>query len=296
VDPANIALRLRRILASGILGLALLIPASIVPWPGSAATCAAASTHRVAVVVQHLDGATTSLCVGSGAASITARDALDGSHIGWHGSDSYGGLGQAVCQVQGEPATYDASNCLKSSQPFWALFVARDGGAWQPSGQGISSLTLHGGDAFGLRYQPQVIPLDPPTIAGNCPDPTPPPATPKPTTRPTAPPTARPTATPTRTLPPVPASPGSSGGPTGSPPPSAATPDTSPTNGGVATVTAPPDSSPTATAANASSAPTPAGAADTPAPSGSAPLGLVLVAVAGLAFAALGAIQIRRSR
>lgn len=291
MDPATIALTFRRVLLAGILGLALLIPASVIPGPGSAATCAA-STNRIAVVAQHLDGVTLVRCVGFAAASIKVKDALDGSGLDWRSGDGFGGLGLAVCQVDGEPATFDASNCLKASQPFWALFVARAGGGWQTSSLGISSLTLHDGDAFGLRYQPQAIQPQPPTAMGTCSDPTPPPATPKPTPKPTLQPTPRPTATPTPPPTTSPANPGATGTPS-----AAASETPSPSDDGIAVATTPPSPGLTTepAASQAVSPSTPVVGAPPPSPGGGGPFGLVLVVVAGLAFAALGVFQIRRS-
>jgi hypothetical protein len=293
VDPATIALTFRRVLLSGILGLALLVPASVIPWPGSAATCAAASTHRVAVVVQHLDGATVSRCVPFTADTIGGEQALAGSHIE-AGLLPSGGFGKAVCQLDNEPTTYPQT-CWTGTSPFWALFVAH-GGGWSYSSVGLSSIVLHDGDSLGFRYQSQSQHAAP-SIAGDCPDPTSPPATPKPTAKPTPLPTARPTATPARTSTPAPppASPAATT--------AASTPETPPvpsaTDGGVAFATVPPDQSPTlepAGSPQSASTSAPAEGVTPPTPGGDAPLGLILVAAAGLAFAALGVIQVRRSR
>ena len=152
MDPATIALTFRRVLLSGILGLALLIPASVIPWPGSAATCAAASTHRVAVVVQHLDGATVSRCVPFTADTIGGEQALAGSKI-QAGLLPSGGFGKAVCQLDNEPTTYPQT-CWTGTSPFWALFVDH-GGGWSYSSVGLSSIVLHDGDSLGFRYQSQ---------------------------------------------------------------------------------------------------------------------------------------------
>jgi hypothetical protein len=292
VDPASITLTFRRVLLSGILGLALLVPASVIPWPGSAATCAAASTHRVAVVVQHGDGATLSRCVAFTTGSISGEQALAGSHIE-AGLLPSGGFGKAVCQLDNEPATYPPT-CWTGTSPFWALFVAH-GGGWAYSTVGVSSIVLHDGDSLGFRYQSQSK-HDPPSSGGDCPDPTAPP-TPKPTPRPTAPPTLRPTPTPTRTAAPETASPGATVA-VASPP---VTPSASASGGGIAAASEPPVPSSTpvlsVASAGASGGAPPTGAAPetTPTSGGDAPIGLILVAVAGLAFAALGVFQLRRA-
>ncbi len=115
---------------------------------------------------------------------------------------SFGGLNDAVCQVDGEPATFPPG-CWTSTSNFWALFVARAGGSWFPSSLGISSLTLHDGDSEGLRFEPQAQPVEP-SVKGDCPA-----ATPKPTLKPTPKPTPKssPKPTPGATPNPSPAQP-----------------------------------------------------------------------------------------
>jgi hypothetical protein len=293
VDPASITLTFRRVLLSGILGLALLVPASVIPWPGSAATCAAASTHRVAVVVQHGGGATLSRCVSFTTDSISGEQALAGSHIE-AGLLPSGGFGKAVCQLDNEPATYPPT-CWTGTSPFWALFVAH-GGGWAYSTVGVSSIVLHDGDWLGFRYQSQSK-HDPPSSGGDCPDPTPPPATPKPTPKPTAPPTLPPKPTPARTAAPPTVSPGATVA-VASPP---VTPSASASGGGIAAASEPPEPSSTpapsvpSAGASGGTPPTAAAPETTPTSGGDAPIGLILVAVAGLAFAALGVFQLRRA-
>jgi hypothetical protein len=155
----------------------------------------------VALVVQHGDGSTVSKCISFSAASLTGEQVLQQSGVEYRTVD-FGGLSAAVCQVDGEPATFPQT-CWTSSSPFWELFVARKGGGWTWSSLGISALTFHDGDAEGLRYEAQSDQL-PPTLLGSCPAPTPTPvATQRPTPRPTPSPTpspvttARPVATPT---------------------------------------------------------------------------------------------------
>ena len=295
MDKTTIALTLRRVLLSGVLGLALLVPASVMPGPGEAGTCAAASGDRVAVVVQHANGTTLSRCVPFAGDSISGEQALAKSGI-QAGTLPSGGFGVAVCQLDGEPTSYPPS-CWTGTSPFWALFVTRGTGAWQYSSVGISSIVLHDGDALGFRFQGQSSHA-PPTIAGDCPDPTPPPTskpTPHPTPHPTAQPTAQPTPTPAR-----PASPPAAPSETASDAP--ATPGASPTgsasDSGVAAATAGAASSPPDPAATdvPTAGPDPAAAASTKSTGDGPPLGLILVAIAGLAFAAIGVLQVRRAR
>jgi hypothetical protein len=295
VDKTTIALTLRRVVLSGVLGLALLIPASVIPGPGAAATCAAASGDRVAVVVQHANGTTLSRCVSFAGASITGEQALAASGIE-AGTLPSGGFGVAVCQLDGEPASYPPS-CWTGTSPFWAMFIARGGGSWQYSSVGVSSLVLHDGDALGFRYQSQSSHA-PPTSAGDCPDLTPPP-TPKPTPRPTARPTVQPTppSTPTasRAAPP-------SAAPTDAAPaseaPSGTLPAASAGDGGIAIATeaASASSPPQVATDGATAGPDTAAAASIQSIGGGPALGLILLAVALLAFAVIGVLNLRRAR
>ena len=186
--------------AIGRLGLAAVIavasqvPAAALAWSQPASCAAATGQHHVALVVQHGDGSTKVGCVAFSGAGLTGEQALASSGIEYQ-TVSFGGLSKAVCQVDGEPATFPAE-CWTSTSDFWALFVARAGGRWSASSVGVSSLVLHDGDSEGLRYEPQAQPVAP-TVYGDCPLATP---TPKPTARPTAKPTS--TSQPTETAPP----------------------------------------------------------------------------------------------
>ena len=308
MGPATIALSLRRVLLSGALGLALLIPASVIPGPGSAATCLAASgSHRVAVALEHGDGGTLLRCVSFSTDTISGADAVHRSGIE-SGTVTFGGFGLAVCQLDGEPASYPPS-CWTGTSPFWALFVARGGGSWQTSSLGMSNLALHDGDALGFRYESQSAQPAPPSIAGRCPDPTPPPVTPRPVTPPpvTPRPTVRPVVTPAppiRTHEPTPATPSP-----GTPSPEATDPagapgaspqaSSEPSADAVAEASDAPDASPApAGAPGATPGATTLDAAPvdaTGSSGGGPPIGLVLAAVAGLAFLALGLLHLRRT-
>ena len=114
------------------------------------AACAAAGPHHAALVVQHADGATVTRCVAFAASSITGEQLLNASGIAWSGQ-SFSGFGQAVCAVDREPATY--ASCPGADR-YWAVFMSRAGGAWQLTAVGVSSVSLHDGDAVGLHFVP----------------------------------------------------------------------------------------------------------------------------------------------
>jgi hypothetical protein len=146
--------------ASAVAALAALAPGSpLMP------SCAAAGSHRAALVVQHGDGSVVTRCVAFDAAAITGEGLLDSSGVAWSGQ-TFGGFGVAVCSLDAEPAHYSA---CPGKESYWALFVSRGGGAWQLANVGVSSLTLADGDAEGLRYVPAAgVPAPPPAPAGVC--------------------------------------------------------------------------------------------------------------------------------
>jgi hypothetical protein len=167
----------------------------------------AASSHHVGIVVEHGNGTVVRQCVGFATATITALGVLEASGIEY-AAESYGGLGEAVCQIDHEPAQY--SSCLPSSGSFWVFFISRGGAAWANSAQGISNATVADGDDVGFRYDPlsgaDPAPASP---AGTCPTPTP---TPSPTasSHPTATPAPSSTTRPGATSDPATLTPGTS--------------------------------------------------------------------------------------
>jgi hypothetical protein len=139
--------------------LLVIVAASIVAASASttaharAATlpCQASAGH-VGLVIEHGDGSVVQRCVGVGAPGGDAEAILAASGI-QYGTVGYGGsLGDALCQVDAEPASYPPG-CFQSRTANWVLFVARAGGGWMASPAGMSSLHLNSGDWFGVRYE-----------------------------------------------------------------------------------------------------------------------------------------------
>jgi hypothetical protein len=147
-------------LASGLAALAALAPGSPL-----VASCAGAGTHHAALVVEHGDGSVVSRCVAFDTASVTVEWLLNTSGAAWSGQ-TFGGFGDAVCALDGEPAHY--SDC-PGKDYYWAVFVSHEGGSWQLASVGISTLTLGDGDAEGFRYVPSVgTPAAPPSPSSVC--------------------------------------------------------------------------------------------------------------------------------
>ncbi|MGH7686090.1 MAG: hypothetical protein ACREN2_04650, partial [Candidatus Dormibacteria bacterium] len=146
----------RMLLTSALVpfaGLTLATGASALTALPRAAPCAAATfTSHVALVVEHGAGGVIGLCIGFDGASITGEQILQASGL-HYAVQSYGALGDALCQIDGEPASYGA--CLPTTGSFWAMFVSRGNGGWQNADRGMSTETFGDGDAEGFRYDDQ---------------------------------------------------------------------------------------------------------------------------------------------
>jgi hypothetical protein len=191
------AARLLRLLLAVVVAIPVI---GVAPGTALHADCAAAAgdpSHHVPVVVEHGNGAVVRVCVGFSGSSIGAEEALGAS--GLHpGVDSSSGYGDEVCQIDGEPATYDPQNCLNAGKPFWSLWVSRGGGGWALSPVGVSSLSLGDGDAEGWHFDTGSAGA-PPSPRGTCPT-----ATPAPTRTPIQTRPSPPAHVPATTSPPAP--------------------------------------------------------------------------------------------
>jgi len=187
---------LRITLAVPVLAAGLGAASSAARLGPAATLCAqAASVHPVGLVVEHGDGRVIRRCVGFGSATTTALAVLQASGLEVGISSYGGGLGDAVCQIDTEPATYPPE-CFTATGPYWVLFVSRAGSAWAVSSLGASNVTVANGDDIGFRYDSQTgTDPPPPSPAGTCPTVTPSPArTPTPAAGTTPPPRATPSA------------------------------------------------------------------------------------------------------
>jgi hypothetical protein len=159
------ALCIDRALAVGLVAATLGALASFAPIAPAAPACAAAGAHRAAVVIEHGDGSATTRCVAFATTTVTGEQLLTQSGIAWSGQ-TFGGFGDAVCALDGEPARY--LEC-PGKDSYWAVFVASAGGSWRLANVGISSLVLRDGDAEGFRYVPAAgNPVAPVSPAGVC--------------------------------------------------------------------------------------------------------------------------------
>lgn len=183
-----------------VMAAAIACPAMVL-LPGAAAHtgCAlAAGTGRnsATLVVEHFNGAMLSVCVYFDSPTITGEDILRVSGVEF-ATEGYGSYGDAVCQIDREPATYDPNNCFGTSM-YWEMFVSRGGGSWTTSSLGVSSQTFGDGDGEGFHYVPESGGLGPGNPPAHCAPPPPPPTTSTPA--PTVAPSARPTVAPSPPL------------------------------------------------------------------------------------------------
>jgi len=247
--------------------LALLLPvailaalASLAPVVPLAPTCAAAGSHHAALLVEHGAGSVVTRCVAFDASSISGEELLNLSGVAWS-SQTFGGFGDAVCALDGEPARY--VDC-PGKDSYWAVFVARGGGSWQLADVGISTLALHDGDAEGFQYVPASgVAAAPVSAGGVC--------------------AAGATPAPRRS-----AAAGAS-----APPAAVATPATTPAETAAAT-DSPEPAAPLASGTRSTALPPPQ--APPPAPSSGADLGLFAAAVAGGGLAGLAILRLVASR
>ena len=293
--------RLARPLARALSAVLLAVPVTaslsvvgavtgVAPAVGGCAL--AAGVHHAGLVVQYADGRSSSfICVAFPEDSLTGEQLLDRSGL-HYATAPYGGYGDAVCQIENEPASYPSS-CWTASSPYWALYVKRGGGGWGFASQGVSSLQIRDGDAEGFRYEAQSDYSPPPLPPSDlCPPPATP--TPAPTVAPAPPPSAPAVGNP---------APATSGGgtaasaPTGSPG-AAASSSASPSQGavlGASSVTGPgnPTSNGGTTALRGSGVST---AAPQPPPSPAGALAAAALAAMLLALLAVQGVRVRRRR
>ena len=217
----------------GLLRLAAVVPvlasltvvgAATKTGPSVGGCAQAATTHHAALVVEHSDGsghgagAVIRVCVPFTGDSITGDMLLRDSGVPYATGDS----GQAVCQIDNEPAQFQPQ-CLSSGNPYWAMFISSGGGSWTYSSLGFASQAFHDGDAEGFRFEGQSDGTTPPSPSGVCPvsataGPIPPRSTPVPRTHGVS--TAGPTASaspPVRSAVTAPSPPGAAGSPLPSP-------------------------------------------------------------------------------
>ena len=166
---------------------------------------AAGATNQAGLVVKFGDGRTLTYCIQFAEESITGAELLRRSGLPVVMASS-GGLGAAVCNIDGEGCTNPGDcfcKCRSGTCEYWAYFRQQDG-AWQYSPIGAGARTIRNGDADAWVWgsgntTPGAASADCAAAPSPTPQPTstprPPTATPVPPGRPTSVPAAAPSAT-----------------------------------------------------------------------------------------------------
>lgn len=261
---------------AGVALLVLLI-AGAAALPGASRPTVAAEPHGAGLVVRHGDGRVVYAYVEFTEESITGEDLLVRSGLP-QTLAPFGGLGVAVCSLDGEGCPADNCFCQSYGSPsyYWHYYRLNADGTWSSVGTGPSSHTIRDGDVVGwswtagdsglppisideiarLNGVDRSAPSSEPTAPAQ-PTPTP---EPTPTPLPTSTPTPVPTPTPAPTPTPEPTE--SATSPTTPTPVPQAVTEASPTPSLAPTPTATPVGTPPGTpspAASATSAATPPG-------------------------------------
>ena len=127
---------------------------------GASACVNSGAAHHAYLVVQHLSGSTLQGCVGFDGAEINGDDLMARSKIQYQ-TQTFAGIGKAVCQVDNEPAQF--TECFPKDKPYWALVISTGGAAWADAQVGYDKTSLKDGDALGWQYrQANASPPPPP--------------------------------------------------------------------------------------------------------------------------------------
>ena len=130
--------------------LAIALALTVALLLGGSAT--AAGPHSAGIVVRHGDGTLVYVWVSFEEDSITSEELLTRS-----GLDAvvtpFGGLGMAVCSLDGEGCPSDNCFCKSFSNPayFWHFYTSRNG-AWVQELSGPSGREVHDGDVDGWSW------------------------------------------------------------------------------------------------------------------------------------------------
>lgn len=126
--------------------------------------------HRAGLVVRHGDGRVATACVTFSEPSLSGVEVLERS--GFSMTTQGGGIGAAVCKLDGEGCDYPTEGCFckrdGTQSVYWAYSQLRDG-VWAYSPLGASNTTVQDGDVEGWAWGngdsrvgavPPVLPLD----------------------------------------------------------------------------------------------------------------------------------------
>lgn len=107
-----------------------------------------ASIHRAALVIEHASGRLVTRCINFVEDQITGLQLIQRSGVSYQ-TQGFGSLGEAICQLDGEPVSVPP-HCFGSG-PYWQYFHGVNG-RWTNSGAGASNWFLRDGDMDGWHY------------------------------------------------------------------------------------------------------------------------------------------------
>ena len=119
----------------------------------------AGAPHRAYLVVEHSGGKSVQRCVGFQGDQISGDDLMTRSGVEFQ-TQTFSGMGKAVCQIDNEPAQF--SECFPKDKPYWALYVERGDGGWQQAQTSYSQVSLKDGGALGWEYESSTASPPPP--------------------------------------------------------------------------------------------------------------------------------------
>jgi len=107
-----------------------------------------AAVHRAGLAIEHASGRLVTRCVTFMEDQLSGFDLVQRSGVPYR-AQTYGSLGQAICQLDGEPSPVPG-NCLGTGQSW--VYEHRTATGWVQSQIGASGWMLHDGDMDGWRY------------------------------------------------------------------------------------------------------------------------------------------------
>jgi len=113
--------------------------------------------HHAGLVVRHGDGRVVTACVSFSEPTITGEELLIRSGLSL-ATAPFGGLGAAVCALDGEGCRPPGQGCFCHCQSlgekctYWVYSHLGDDGRWQGAASGASAYTVHDGAVDGWTW------------------------------------------------------------------------------------------------------------------------------------------------
>lgn len=158
----------RALLISVLLLIAALVATPGAPASGAREATPAGTLNHAGLIVEHGDGRLTYALISFAEPELTGIELLERSGLEF-ASVPFGGLGDAICQVEGEGC--DLTTCRRtvcqtgSDAPFWHFLALTEGGTWDAVDLGASSFKVRDGDIVAWSWTNGPVGIPPTTIA-----------------------------------------------------------------------------------------------------------------------------------